>query len=1335
MQTRRYDNRLVLFFCAFVLFAFLFAGQPATSLANDLSGEDASSESLAVASQRYQAFSDSSQTNQGNLVIFVKFSGDNSTVLNDSYCYSDGDKLSISNYSYVKGYFNTNGDGANYNKLSLQAYLKLASGGKYNVTSVFPQESANRSISTSGDVSFEAQQMNYITLDHAQTYYASLGDEALVSDVLKKLGESYPSIDGASIDQDSNGDIDDVTFVFQLSGEPSGQSDVFWPHMSSSKQMSDSYSLSGKLLATYNFLYTLSDPSAYDEANSTYTVISMGMNPGVVVHEYLHTLGLGDYYDKSNYGIVAPWDIMGNNSYYQFMLANTRELLGWTTIPSIEATATSEKQNADGSTTYTCTLQDVDSASERQAVQVTTALNENERFVFEYRKTNPYQAPDLPDSDPHLLNSGLIVYRVNDSVASKSNFYGAPYYVYLFRPGDTSANSGAGDTYESMLETADYIDSTVDGPTYDYGTRSVFGSSDMNATVESSYDASGGGTIYYSDGSNSGITVKVTGQTGNKPGETNASSGSITFELTVPDYADAGYWDTVGTLAPTDSASDTSLVSDSSGSLYQLYDNSDTESLYVRKWDGSSWIVLGTVASGSIGHPQLSVVDDVLYCVYASYGSASGNAVVCKKWTGSAWADVGSISTGASYSNVPTAAAVGASLYVLVDEDNANLQVYKLARGSFSKMGSTLPVSYALSPQISSMNGMPCVVVGDYGTKGEKTVGEQVFAFDGTSWLQVYSEGSGVAHTIAATSTGGAVITLSSDPNNKTMPLVKVIQPSGQMASYSFNSVGSSINASSIFVQGDYVYASVLIGDGSASMWYAPLNDLSTWTQLGKSARSDASDISSASDGRSAFIGMTTTSSANNATVVSHNLVSGSSASMYSIAASSGVGGSISPAGTVMVSFGSSQSYSIVASEGYGIVDVLVDGKSVGPVSSYTFASVDANHTIAASFNRLVSETPLSSVSIAAVGVQAYTGRAIEPVLSVAFSGAALTAGVDYSVAYRDNISPGTATITLVGLGNYTGSRDVVFTISSLGPDILECGSVGAVYTIHTSRAANRLIDIAGRSADNGGNAWMYAGNETPAQRFLAQFHEVSDGCGYYTFRNVYSGKVLDVAWGGAADSTNVQQYSANGTPAQQWVLSYSSQSGYYVIANIGSGKVLDISGNSESNGANLQIYTANGTSAQMFAFESCSEDVSSSEPYAVQTSLNQSYVLDVAGGSAANGANVQLYQSNSTEAQRFYFSYEASTGYYTLRNSGSGKVLDAAGAGMFNGTNVWQYSLNGTWAQKWSLKHSGGSYVLYCAANGLVLDLSGAKVSNGSNVQCWTYNGTTAQEWNLVAL
>ena len=81
----------------------------------------------------------------------------------------------------------------------------------------------------------------------------------------------------------------------------------------------------------------------------------------------------------------------------------------------------------------------------------------------------------------------------------------------------------------------------------------------------------------------------------------------------------------------------------------------------------------------------------------------------------------------------------------------------------------------------------------------------------------------------------------------------------------------------------------------------------------------------------------------------------GEAAQKYTIAATAGEGGSITPNGDVSVKEGASQTFAIAADNGYEIADVLVDGSSVGAVESYTFSDVKANHTISASFSKTTS--------------------------------------------------------------------------------------------------------------------------------------------------------------------------------------------------------------------------------------------------------------------------------------------------------------------------------------------------------------------------------------------
>ncbi|MBW2310537.1 MAG: VCBS repeat-containing protein [Deltaproteobacteria bacterium] len=81
----------------------------------------------------------------------------------------------------------------------------------------------------------------------------------------------------------------------------------------------------------------------------------------------------------------------------------------------------------------------------------------------------------------------------------------------------------------------------------------------------------------------------------------------------------------------------------------------------------------------------------------------------------------------------------------------------------------------------------------------------------------------------------------------------------------------------------------------------------------------------------------------------------------YTITASAGENGSISPSGSVSVDHGDDQTFTITPDSGYGVEDVTVDGTSTGAVSTYTFENVTANHTIEATFSALPTYTITAS--------------------------------------------------------------------------------------------------------------------------------------------------------------------------------------------------------------------------------------------------------------------------------------------------------------------------------------------------------------------------------------
>ena len=73
---------------------------------------------------------------------------------------------------------------------------------------------------------------------------------------------------------------------------------------------------------------------------------------------------------------------------------------------------------------------------------------------------------------------------------------------------------------------------------------------------------------------------------------------------------------------------------------------------------------------------------------------------------------------------------------------------------------------------------------------------------------------------------------------------------------------------------------------------------------------------------------------------------SSSGYSYYTIKATAGTGGSISPSGNVSVREGRDQTFTITPDKGYAVANVKIDGKSIGAVKSYTFENVSRTHTI-----------------------------------------------------------------------------------------------------------------------------------------------------------------------------------------------------------------------------------------------------------------------------------------------------------------------------------------------------------------------------------------------------
>ena len=282
-------------------------------------------------------------------------------------------------------------------------------------------------------------------------------------------------------------------------------------------------------------------------------------------------------------------------------------------------------------------------------------------------------------------------------------------------------------------------------------------------------------------------------------------------------------------------------------------------------------------------------------------------------------------------------------------------------------------------------------------------------------------------------------------------------------------------------------------------------------------------------------------------------------------------------------------------------------------------------------------------------------------------------------------------------------------------------------YYINVRFKVASSVDIPGGSAADSTAIQLYSGNSSKAQQFT--FTRQSDGS--YEIVNMNSGKALDVRNGVAENNAVVQQYSRNNSQAQRWFIR-DSGAGYYLQSALGNW-VLDLSGGNTADGAAIRLYTPNGTASQLFVVSSSDVNIATGVSMIITSVANKKLVTDVTSASTANGARVQLYSSNNTNAQKYRFE-SIGNGTYKIINANSGKVLDVSGGSTANGAALQQYTSNNTVAQQWTVRNYGSGRIALVSVNAnKAVDIPDGNAVQQAQLQLYSPNGTVAQQW-LVA-
>ena len=283
------------------------------------------------------------------------------------------------------------------------------------------------------------------------------------------------------------------------------------------------------------------------------------------------------------------------------------------------------------------------------------------------------------------------------------------------------------------------------------------------------------------------------------------------------------------------------------------------------------------------------------------------------------------------------------------------------------------------------------------------------------------------------------------------------------------------------------------------------------------------------------------------------------------------------------------------------------------------------------------------------------------------------------------------------------------------------------VYSIHSARDKNMVLDIAGDSQASGANIQLYNFLDNNVQKF-----RIAKSGNYYTIQSVYSGNWLDIKTP-IGNRSNVQLFYLNTNDEEKWFFE-DAGNGYVAIRNY-YGYYLDIAGDSAVDHANIQVYNTLESDSQKWRLVPDAPSSSINIPegvYTIHSAWNKNKVLDIQGDSQASGANIQLFDFKASNYDVQRFRVIKSGKYYTIQSVYSNNWLDIA-TPITHRSNIQLYYKNTFNEEKWFFEDAGNGYVNIRNYYGYYVDIAGDSTENRANIQAFRTKYNNSQRWWLV--
>ena len=277
---------------------------------------------------------------------------------------------------------------------------------------------------------------------------------------------------------------------------------------------------------------------------------------------------------------------------------------------------------------------------------------------------------------------------------------------------------------------------------------------------------------------------------------------------------------------------------------------------------------------------------------------------------------------------------------------------------------------------------------------------------------------------------------------------------------------------------------------------------------------------------------------------------------------------------------------------------------------------------------------------------------------------------------------------------------------------------------------AQKYLQVQGNKAQSGQNVELGSGNGSSGQRWYLS----NKGSGQITLKSEL-GYMLDVTGGKNADGTNIQICSENGATAQTFMLKSNGNNQYGIVTKNSEGaKGLDASNKGTYEGTNVQQYSYYGGINQLWVFEPIRSDNNNgtiANGWYYIKNVNAQKYLQVKDNKGANGQNVEIGTGTGVKGQKWYVT-NTNDGYVTLKN-GQGYMLDVQNGANNDGTNIQTYQNNGADAQKFKITNLGNSQygiVTKVSSDNKGIDVYNYGITDGTNVCQWSYTKGTNQRW-----